>query len=283
MLFVEGADHNRWREGCIEPAPFALHKPIGCDEHHDVLKSYANAFLRWRLAGQTDYEPYFTGDWTPRTVLGYDLRITTQFSEGVGRRVIDNFESGVWNDATLGTITNDLQVTVVEKGPLFEHGNFTSPHDTDGMVLRWSTNPFLIDPWIRWSIPAGGAMFAPPYRDFSAFSALSLRAGLMDDAVSNPDGAPTGFFVRMRDGSGVWSPKVWVDAFADLSYPHQSVIVTPFAQTKSTAKSSLRTARVPLAYFSGIDLSDVRDVDLVFGDDAHTQGEILLDSLELVP
>jgi hypothetical protein len=126
-------------------------------------------------------------------------------------------------------------------------------------------------------------MFAPPYRDFSAFSALSLRAGLMDDAVSNPDGAPTGFFVRMRDGSGVWSPKVWVDAFADLSYPHQSVIVTPFAQTKSTAKSSLRTARVPLAYFSGIDLSDVRDVDLVFGDDAHTQGEILLDSLELVP
>jgi len=282
MLFVEGADHNRWREGCVEPNPFTLHKPIGCDEHHDILKGYANAFLRWRLNGTSTYEPFFTGAWTPPTVAAHDVRITTQYSPGAGRRVIDNFESGAWNQATLGTITNDLQVQVVEKGPLFDYGNYTSPHDTDGMVLRWSTNPFLIDPWIRWSIPAGGQPFASEYRDFSQFNALSLRAGLMDDATSNPDGAPTGFFVRMRDGNGTWSPNVWVDAFADLSYPHQSSIVTPLAQTKSTAKSSLRTARIPLGYFTGIDLSDVRDIDLVFGDNAHTKGEILLDSLEVV-
>jgi hypothetical protein len=283
MLFVEGADHNRWREGCVEPPPFVMHKPIGCAEHHDVLKAYANAFLRWRLAGQADYEPYFTGEWTPSTVAGHDVRLTKQFSPGAGRRVIDNFESGPWNDATLGTITNDPQVTVVKKGSLFDHGNFTAPHDTDGMVLRWSTTPFLIEPWIRWSIPTGSGFFTSPYRDFTGFGALSLRAGLMDDAPLNPDGAPTGFFVRMRDGAGAWSPKVWVDAFSDLAYPHQAVIVSPLGKIKSTAKSSLRTARIPLAYFSGIDLADVRDVDLVFGDDAHTKGEILLDSLELVP
>jgi hypothetical protein len=284
MLFVERADHNRWRDPCTNPG-FGLPSltPLSCDEHHELLEAYANAFFRWQLRGQSAYEPYFTGGWLPDVAREQDIRVLTQFSQGQGRRVIDNFQAGVWNQATLGTITHDPQVVVVKKGTLFDYGNHTIPHDTQGMILRWSTNPFVIEPWIRWTIPAGGGLFVADYRDFSGFQALSLRAGQIDDAASNPAGAPQNFFVRLRDGDGVWSPKVWVDAFTDLSYPHQAQVSLGFGSLKKTPKSSLRTARIPLEYFSGIDLDEVVDVELVFGDNAHLQGEIVIDSLELVP
>ncbi|MEM7308457.1 MAG: hypothetical protein AAF682_17380 [Planctomycetota bacterium] len=283
MLFVQRADHNRWRDQpCVSPG-IGINPPLNCEEHHDTLMGYTNAFLRWQLSGQDDYKPFFTGEWTPQTVADHDIDILTQYSDAGGRRVIDNFESGPWNDATLGDVTKELQVTVVKKGSLYNYGNFTAPHDTDGIVLRWSTHPLVIEPWIRWTIPAGSGLFTGEYRDFSGFSALSMRVGQMDDASSNPSGEPQNFYVRMRDGNGVYSPKVSVNAFTDLSYPHQSNVVTPLFQLKSTAKSALRTARIPLSYFSGIDLTEIVDVELVFGDNDHLQGEILLDSLELVP
>ena len=282
MLFVDRADHNRWREGCIDPNPFAIHKPLGCDEHHDILRGYVNAFLHWQLDGDDEYKPFFTGEWMPPTVRAHGVQIAQQYSERGGRRVIDNFESGAWNDGTLSTVQNDLQVTVVKKGSLYDYGNHTIPHDTNGMILRWSGHPFAVDPFVRWTVNAGSGFGVGPYRDFSGKSTLSVRLGQVDGGFGNNEGETTTVWARLRDGQGNVSPNVWLDAFTDLSYPHQSVVLTPLLFTKETAKSSMRTARVPLEYFTGVDLSDVVDIELVFGDNGDLQGEIVIDNLEVV-
>lgn len=284
MVFIEGADHNRFREPCSNPQPFLAHKPIDCDAHHDLLQAYTLAFLSWQLENNDAYEGYFDGSFQPLAVYDHDVRVTQQYSPGAGRRVIDNFENGNgWWDASIGDVTKDLQVSVVAKGELYDQGNYTVPHDTSGLVLRWSTLPLLIEPWIRWSLPAGAPFAGDPWRDFSGFGALSLRVGQIDGSNYNTPGEATAFQVRLIDGQNNSSPKIWVDAFADLAYPHQSNVINGFNFAAQTAKSSMRSARIPLSYFSGVDLSDIRHVELVFGDDDNTQGEIVIDSLELLP
>jgi hypothetical protein len=281
MLFVERATHNGWRETCINPGLGVFNPPLDCGQHQDLLRGYANAFLRWRLHGQSEFESYFTGDWKLPLVAADGLRVLVQHSSGPGRRVIDNFENGAWAAANIGTVTKETQVTIVQEGPLFDHGNFTSPHDTDGLVVRWSTHPLLVEPWLRWNLPAGGTLFGHAYRDLTKFETLSLRLGLMHGAAQNPVGQPTNLYLRLRDGSGALSPKVSLNAFAELTYPHSAQVVNPLQDLVSAPKSSLRTARVPLEFFTGIDLDDVHAIELVFGDNAHLQGELLLDSLEL--
>lgn len=284
MLFVEGCDHNRWRDQpCSDPGAFQLHAPLDCDVHHDVLKGYVNAFCRWRLRGEDDMKPYFTGEWTPATVADHGPRIQTQFSEGSGRRVLDNFEAGGFANATLGTVQADLQIDVLSESAAYLRGDFSSPHDTDVAHLRWWGNPLFVDPLIRWTMPAGQGLFGSDYNDFSKFEHLSLRIGLMHDAAWNPADEPTNFFVGLRGQNGTNSRRVWANAFTDLSYPDESTVVTIFGWTVHAPKSSMRTVRIPLSYFEGVDLTQIDSVDVWFGDDEHLQGEVILDSLELVP
>jgi hypothetical protein len=277
MLFVDGASHNRWREGVsCNFSPGVL----SCEAHQDLAKGYVNAFLRWRLGGEAAYREFFTGRWTPDAVAAHGPRIRVQYVEGYGRRVVDDFEQPGWATSSLGgSVTKETQVTVVHDGALHQVPDHTSPHDTRGLVLRWSTQPFLVDPWIRWFVPNGQTAQGARWRDVRGFSFLSLRAGQMHGSAWNASGESQDFTVRLRDVWGGWSPKVRASSAADLAYPESGFVAT-LAGSGFFPKSSLQTVRIPLGAFTGVDLANVAYVELAFGLDDHTQGELAIDGLQ---
>ena len=276
MLFVDAASHNRWREVSCTFTPGVL----SCEAHHDIAKGYLNAFLRWRLGGDDSYRGFFTGLWTPAAVASHGARIRPQYVEGYGRRVVDSFEQPGWSTNSLGgSVTKETQVTVVHDGALYQVPDHTSPHDTRGLVLRWSTQPFLVDPWIRWFVPNGQTSLGARWRDVRGFGYLSLRAGQINASGWNTAGEPQDFTVRLRDVWGGWSPKVRASSVADLAYP-EAGFVASLAGSGFFPKSSLQTVRLPLGLFTGVDLEHVAYVELAFGLDEHTQGEIAIDSLQ---
>ena len=282
MVFVEHADHLRWAEGCTDPNQFALYKPLDCQQHHDALAAYSNAFLKMHLKGESSLEPYFTGDWTPKALADADVHVTHQHSQATGRRVIDMVGFGGWEFATLGTVSKSFNVTVAKKGTLWDWPGYTSPHDTKGLVLQWKKTLGFVTPYIRWTLDAGQTSGGESIRDITKFEALSMRAGQMYDAIKNTPGEATNFSVMLRDEDGAASNAVSAGAFGDLSYPDKSTVDLGLFMIADTAKSAMRTVRIPLSYFTGVDKTRIASVELRFDDPAATKGEILFDSLELV-
>ena len=280
MLFIDHADHNRWLDDCSNPNPGGFQVPLDCDTHHDIARGYMNAFLRWRLRGEDQYRPFFTGEAMPASVAAEDVRVRTQFVRGPGRRSIDNFSQPGWTVGSNATVSKNNQVTILKEGTLFDYGNFTIPHDTDGLVLRWSTLPLLVEPWIRWTLDDTVSPFGFALRDVSGFDVLSFRAGQIYDAAENVPAGTKNFTVQLRDEAGTWSPRVHVEAFTELAYPDVSSILSPIGLNAMTTKSSMQTVRIPLHLFAGVDLTAVQDVQFGFGDDDHTEGELVIDSLE---
>ena len=106
----------------------------------------------------------------------------------------------------------------------------------------------------------------------------------MDDSAFGAPGQPTAFQIRLVDGSNMISPSIWVDAFTDLEYPSEAVVIHPMGQGQlEITKSSMATARIPLRYFTGVNLADIHRIEILFASTAHPSGEVLLDSIELVP
>ena len=280
MLFIDRTNHNGWLDSCLDPAVPTAEYLHSCATHRTLARGYVNAFVRWRLRGEDAFKPFFTGEAAPDVVAAKGVRVRTQYSEGPGRRVIDNFEQPGWTTGTQSTVAKESQVTVVNEAKLYIHGDQTSPHETRGLILSWSTLPLLIDPWIRWTIDDEKNVFGQSLRDVNKFEVLSFRVGQMHGAASNTPDESHDFTVRLRDEAGVWSPKVHVSAFADVAYPEPADIVTVYGDAAKVPKSAMMTVRIPLEYFSGVDLGAVQDVELAFGVDEHLQGEILLDSLE---
>ena len=278
MVFVDRANHANFSDSCsIGPGL------IDCNEQHAVTAAYVNAFLRWRVENEGKYRHFFTGEWRSESLE--DLTIRTQYRQGTGRKVVDNFDQPGWGSATLGTVDKETQIAIEKEGSMWDFPNYTIPHDTRGLMLRWKTLPFLIDPWIRWSIPDGESLELGRYRDVTDYTHLSFRAGIVFDAPLNLGLSSLSFDVQLRDANGSRSHKIPIWLFNELSYPDDGFVVTSFPQNGSgiTPKSSMQTVRIPLKhYFSDIDLENVASVELRFGDNDSTQGEVVIDNLEFV-
>ena len=282
MIFIAGADHVSFADGPDSPnTPAVPFLP-----EHFMTNSYVTAFLRWKLNGESQFAPYLRGEWKPRFVRETGTRVMQQYSRGAGRRVIDNFENGLpWPIPTLpGAIASAPPgLPEVEKGILWQMENYSCPHDTSGLRLSWDRATSTGVPFIRWTLPETAPPGEPAYRDMSGFGAISLRLGQVYQALENTEGEGTAVQMRLTDGNGRTSPLVWLDAFTDLGYPEKAEPVG------DTTKSSLTTARIPLRYFElspiapAVDLTDIRHVDIVFASPDHPTGEIVIDSLELVP
>ena len=280
MLFLDRATHNGVLDSCQDSGGQVFQTVLSCDAHHAIAKGYLNAFLRWRLRGEDAFKPFFTGEAVPDAVADENVRVRTQYTEGPGRRVIDNFEQPGWSTGTQSTVTKNTQVTILKEGTLFDYGDYTAPHETRGLALRWSTLPILVDPWIRWTIDDATTLFGQSLRDVSKFDVLSFRVGQVHGSADNTPGESQNFTVRLMDEGGVWSPKVHVAAFADVAYPDSGEIITVFDQYAQTPKSAMMSVRIPLGYFTGVDLDNVQEIELAFGVDENLQGELLIDSLE---
>lgn len=274
LLFIQGANHNSWRSTC---AGFPLFGELSCAAHQNIARGYMNAFLRWRLYGESVYKNFFTGRWMPETVADAGVQIQTSYVEGAGRRVVDNFEQAPWSTNSLGgSVTTSGAITIVKEGTTWNYDS-TSAHDTKSLVITWSPPGFV--PFLHWNIPNGQTPFGARYRDITGFDFLSFRAGQVYGSSFNTPGVPKDLAVQLTDSGGSVSPWIQVSNFAALPYPVEAN-VTKAGVHLVTTLSAMRTVRIPLCEITGIDKQNVTRISFRFSTSGSSTGELFLDNLE---
>lgn len=147
--------------------------------------------------------------------------------------------------------------------------NFTNPANPAMAIVSWS-GPAEV----RFQ-PLPGQWAASDY------TALTLRVALDPLSELNAVGAAQSFSVRLTDGSGAMASVVVGPEEPALQY-----ITGDFTEDESfppgllDAVVHMTAVRVPVASFSGIDLSDIDEVALVF--DQTPSGTLFVADLELV-
>ena len=125
MVFVYGMQHRAFLDA----------EGLGTVDGRNTAKAYFNAFLRWKVFGQTSYRDFLDGSFRPDSLA--DLELFQQFTAGV-RRVVDNFENGNLAVNTMGNsvaTSSDGILTFLED-ELYELIQ-SSPHDTGGVRVTW--------------------------------------------------------------------------------------------------------------------------------------------------
>ncbi|MEM7518093.1 MAG: hypothetical protein AAF368_14370, partial [Planctomycetota bacterium] len=273
MLFVEGADHNSFRNTCGGLPLFGV---LSCSAHHDLLRGYTNAWMRWWLRDQEIYRGFFDGSYALPSISS--VTIHQQFQEGFRRRVIDNCENNSFSSNTIGgNVTAGFgSTTVVKEGTGYDYEG-TIPHDTGMMIVRYSSGGFV--PFLRWFISDTSNFFSGRHRDVRGYGYLSFRAGQVYGASQNTPGLNANFFVELFDTSGSISNALQVSQFATLAYPsttngsNQGVNLT-------TVASAMETVRIPLSCFRNVDKENIASIRFRFSVPGQSDGELMLDNLE---
>lgn len=274
LLFIRGVNHNGFRSTCAGFPPVGN---LSCATHQELAKGYMNAFLRWKLREQDIYRYYFSGEYDLPIVAAQGVVVHSSYQKGYGRRVVDNFQSAAWGTNTLGgSLLKESTVTVEHYGSSWSYEP-TSPHTTRSLVVSWAP-PGLV-PWLRWIIPDGQTSLGRRYRDVSIYDFLSVRAGQVYDSPENAPGESRDFYVSLRDSSGAQTPFVRVSDYADLPYPTVAGVVY-FQQPIQVAWSPMKTIRIPMCRFTGIDLENVSSIFFYFSVPGSNRGELILDNLE---
>lgn len=240
-------------------------------QQRNVAAVYVAAFFRTYLGGETGFQALLKGDAPmPATAQGSTVRMAYQAPDSGGQRRDVN-----------RLLTTTAHTTNTLGGPVAESGfALADLCGGPGEAAHCLTTPVaaqqphaggLSQLHLSWTstaasytnqIPAGA-------RDLRSYQTLQFRAGL-DFADSRVSAAtPVDLTVRLSDGAGHVADAA-VSAYSRaLAYPPGKTAVLP--------KSVLSTVRVPLSAFSGVDMADVRSVQLLFNRAA--KGAVLVSDL----
>ena len=254
-----------------EGAPDGLHKSMklfefgdhegfstrdGLTDQAHVTKGYVLAFLAAHVLGDwTWYEDYIRGDDVP---WGWVGRIAGQFSEGLTRIVIDNFEDNQFSIATIpfGSVSKTLGTSA---SVLDLAGNSDIQHDTHALQASGSVS----GDYVQWTFPSV---------DVELYKSLSLRIGQVDGAASSS------VSVQIRNAN-VWQPAVLLSTYGTIEPPMTMCQKGNTACTPADfeLEAHMGTIRVPLSALGNRDAVD--GVRLVFTIKS-TARTYVVDSLE---
>lgn len=287
MIFVYGMDHDgpSDKQGlCYDPEDY-----ISAAAQQCITRAYVTGFLRWRILGESVYAGMFKGDWVPASVAaqtttapdeignpaGSAIRLFPQLSPRY-RRVLANFETSTFTgfSASLTVVDGDSHDT-----------DFHSPHDTEALRVTWTSKAF--DQLVWFDIPNAPDFLSGNKQNVSNLGFLSFRVGQTYDEPGlgnfalNPFNQNQNFRVDLIDvGNNVRS--VMVNQHAAVPYPDRHVMEQDFCfqaqRFGDFSKSAMRTVRIPIREFAGIQLTQVRRVRFVFP--RNTFGSLFFDNVE---
>jgi hypothetical protein len=135
---------------------------------------------------------------------------------------------------------------------------------------------------VSWEKPGAALKFAVPEGkgDLSGATAIALRAAVDPLSTLNAAGAGQGFSLRLTDGKGQSATVATRPDEPALRFPAGEVEPDALFGQLFTGRVPLTTLRAPITAFSGVDLSDIREVALVF--DQTATGSLFLADLEWV-
>jgi hypothetical protein len=249
-------------------------------QERGVGLAYISAVMRAYVGGETQFLPYLTGEAAPPpSALTNDLHVSYHAPAAKRRDVNRLLTSTNLTTNTLGGATTQAGLTPHDlcggASPQPQHclpstqATTRQPHTT--VSARATTTRGLSQLRTGWSaITAAYTNDLPTgQRDVSGFRWLTFRVSVNFADTRNPSGIAQNFRVVLTDGTGATSA-VTVNSFSDvLFYPPGSVGPVP--------KVLLNTARIPLTGFSGVNLSDIRNVQFKF--DQSPQGALLISDL----
>ncbi len=240
--------------------------------------AFVNAFFRRYLGGETAFMPILVGDQPPPpSALGATIHPSYHPPDNPGlRKDVNRLLVG-------GNLTNNNLAGGVSQNGLIPYQlcggqppqpahclsgqpSARQPHTTNSvdrglsqLDLGWSATT---GSWVN-ELPAG-------QRNVSGFFALQFRAGVnFTTTTVNPPGTPQDFSVQLVDGGGTTAP-VPVSVVSDALY-------FPPGEMGPVPHLVLNTVRIPLASFVGVDLTDIRRIELNF--DQNASGDLMVTDL----
>jgi hypothetical protein len=251
-------------------------------QERGVGLAYISAVMRAYVGGETQFLPYLTGEIAPPpSAQTTDLHVSYHAPDVATKRRDVNrlLTSTNLTTNTLGGATTQAGLTPHDlcggNSPQPQHclpstqATTRQPHTVPS--ARATTLRGLSQLRTGWSATTAVYTNDLPLgqRDVSGFRWVTFRVSVNFADTRNPSGIPQNFRVVLTDGTGATSA-VTVSSFSDvLFYPPGSVGPVP--------KVLLNTARIPLTGFSGVNLSDIRNVQFKF--DQSPSGALLISDL----
>ena len=270
-LYVLGANHNFYNSEWTpeDPGFSCIDFPIITDraQQEAIGLVYVMGFMRTYLGGE-DFKYLFHGD-QPQPP---SIRTPVQhaYTESPSKTlVIDDFTHPVSpevNTAGGPNVPNNLTIV-----------RCVGAQCNNPPPAAWRHDPGLAVARIDWPGPATSTPHLAIHtgenggpRDVTSQSLLSFRVAAAFD-LKNPLVGTQNFSIRLVDATGAASNLVAVADYRQITFP------TGY----SVRRSVLRSIRIPLADFKGVDLRQLIRVDLIF--DKQTQGAIFLSDVLFAP
>lgn len=148
--------------------------------------------------------------------------------------------------------------------------NFAIPGNPAMVVLSWEQ----VGGSVRFALPNAAA-------NLSGYASISLRVAVDPLAANNAAGAPQAFALQLTDGSGATATVAAPADAPELAFPQGEVRGDDFFEGGAfSAVVPLTTLRLPLRDFAGVNLTDVRELALLF--DATPSGTLFVADVEFV-
>ncbi|MBM3765288.1 MAG: hypothetical protein FJW32_07840 [Acidobacteria bacterium] len=272
QLYILGANHNFYNSEWTpeDPGFSCIDFPIITDrpQQEAIGTVYVNGFMRTYLGGEK-FQYLFHGDSDQPTSIR--TPVAHSYAETPARNLlIDNFQGAF---SPMNTLLGGPNAT----------GNIAAVRCIDTGCRNPPPAAWRHDPGqaaVRLDWPDGGT--GTPYyaihvgpdgggpRDVSAYALFSFRVAAAFDP-KNPVIESQNFSLRMVDATGAVSKLIPVTNYKAIPYP------TGYGFRRSV----LRTVRIPLADFAGVDFKQLTRVDLIF--DKQPQGALFLADVLFAP
>ncbi len=208
--------------------------------------AYMSAFFRTYIGGETQFFPYLTGDEPPppSAVVGpSNIFLTYHPADNRASRLDVNRL-----DVAARLTTNTLGGAVTQSG-LTPYTIAATFQGLQGLQLGWSA------PTAFWQneLPEGS-------RNISNYFALQFRAALNFADARNPAGQPQNFQIVLTDGAGNSASTTVSEVYADRA--------NPLYFPPQNRHRVMNGVRIPLAAFSGVDLTNVVSIRFNFNQTA---------------
>lgn len=273
MCFLYRATHNGFitdnHDAPWDGDVIANMEPIATQQA--FTKAYMNAFFRWHLKNEPQWDGMFKGEWTPGSVSSTGAKFQMQYQDTT-LKTVDNFEGAVnWQASTIGGTVSQTGLPVNPSedkmcSKIVAGLDPKSPHDTQGLKIRWNNTTDKLE----FSIPAA-------HKDVTAYAVLSFRITQKIDSADNPANQSQNLRVALKDGANN-ERAVRVSPFYDIPFPDHR-------PNASNSKSAMNTVRIPLKSYTivcagqvQVNLQDV--ITLTFQFSEKTTGEIEIDEVE---
>lgn len=281
ITLLSGANHNGFNPalaaedglGATAPNCVAPAGRIDAADQRAFLVAYAREFLAATFDGAAPGPAWQPGDPAPAELFGQRVQ-TALLAPSAEREALLALDGETLAGPAGGSVTatEPLSATLcsLDEGAACNAGQYGVPAAAQSK-LRLAL--------LTWSTPGGALRVELPkdMRDLSGLTALQLRLALNGLDPSNAAGQALS--VVLRDASGAEARVTLGKELAALQ-PPQTVLKDPDLVPYLAGDAPLTVARVPLSAFTGVDLSQIVAVELVF--DQTDAGSILLSDLELL-